>query len=90
MRAEKEKKFKELQTKRGTQEYEEWFLNYKPNAESDKKKLKTTVLKNVKTINSNSISNRKTSKNQKMKTTKTIKKRRKNKSNKKRKGLFHF
>ena len=87
MRAEKAKKFKELQTKRGTQEYEEWFLNYKPNTESDKKKLKTTVLKNVKTTNS---SNTKTSKNQKMKTTKTIKKRRKNKSNKKRKGLFHF
>ena len=94
MRAEKAKKFKELQTKRGTQEYEEWFLNYKPNAETGKKKVKTTILKNVKTSNSNSNgnsnSNVKTSKNQKMKTAKTIKKRRKNKSNKKRKGLFHF
>jgi hypothetical protein len=30
MRAEKAKKFKELQTKKGTPEYEEWFLNYKP------------------------------------------------------------
>ena len=92
MRAEKAKKFKELQTKRGTQEYEEWFLNYKPNAETDKKKLKTTVLKNVKTSSSTTTSNssKKTNKNQKMKTTKTIKKRRKNKSNKKRKGLFHF
>jgi len=30
MRAEKAKKFKELQTKRDTREYEEWFLNYKP------------------------------------------------------------
>lgn len=86
MRAEKAKKFKELQTKKGTKEYEEWFLNYKPNAETDKKKLKTTVLKKVKTSNSNM----KTSKNQKIKGTKTIKKRKKNKSHKKRKGLFHF
>jgi hypothetical protein len=30
MRAEKAKKFKELQDKRGTPEYEEYFLNYKP------------------------------------------------------------
>jgi hypothetical protein len=30
MRAEKAKKFKELQTKKGTPDYEEWFLNYKP------------------------------------------------------------
>jgi hypothetical protein len=86
MRAEKAKKFKELQTKRGTPEYEEWFLNYKPNAETDKKKLKTTLLKKVK----NSNSNTKTSKNQKTKGTKTIKKRKKKKSHKKRKGLFYF
>ena len=88
MRAEKAKKFKELQTKRGTLEYEEWFLNYKPNAESDKKKLKTTVIKNLKT--SSSSSNIKTSKNKKMKTIKTKKNRKKNKSHKKRKGLFYF
>jgi len=37
MRAEKAKKFKELQTKKGTPEYEEWFLNYKP--ENAKEKL---------------------------------------------------
>ena len=36
MRAQKAKKFKELQTKRGTHEYEEFFLNYKP--ETMKKK----------------------------------------------------
>ena len=30
MRAQKAEKFKELQKKRGTLEYEEWFLNYKP------------------------------------------------------------
>jgi len=37
MRAEKAKKFKELQTKKGTLEYEEWFLNYKP--ENTKEKM---------------------------------------------------
>ena len=30
MRAEKAKKFKELSNKRGTPEYESWFLNYRP------------------------------------------------------------
>lgn len=30
MRAEKAKKFKELKDKRGSREFEEWFLNYKP------------------------------------------------------------
>jgi hypothetical protein len=30
MRTEKAKKYKELKDKRGTREYEEWFLNYRP------------------------------------------------------------
>jgi hypothetical protein len=30
MRAEKAKKFKELKDKKGSREFEEWFLNYKP------------------------------------------------------------
>jgi hypothetical protein len=30
MRSEKAKKFKELKDKRGTHEYESWFLNYRP------------------------------------------------------------
>ena len=30
MRAQKAEKFKELKDKRGTREYEEWFLNYRP------------------------------------------------------------
>jgi hypothetical protein len=34
MRAEKAKKFKELQDKRGTAEFEEHFLNYKPTSSS--------------------------------------------------------
>jgi hypothetical protein len=89
MRAEKAKKFKELQTKKGSPEYEEWFLNYKPGVESDKKKIKTTVIKKLKTTSSSS-STMKTSKNKKMKTTKTKKNKKKNKSHKKRKGLFYF
>jgi hypothetical protein len=32
MRAEKAIKYAELTTKKGTREYDEWFLNYKPNA----------------------------------------------------------
>ena len=32
MRSEKAKKFRELKGKRGTREYEEWFLNYRPDA----------------------------------------------------------
>jgi hypothetical protein len=44
MRAQKAKKFKELQTKRGTREYEEWFLNYKPEFIKEKS---SANLKNV-------------------------------------------
>jgi len=51
IRAEKAEKFKELSGKRGTREYEEWFLKYNPNAlkekmEKDENKSKKTV-KNV-------------------------------------------
>jgi hypothetical protein len=49
MRAEKAEKFKELKNKKGTKEYDEWFLNYRP----DDKKLKSVSasksLKNLKT-----------------------------------------
>ena len=38
MRTEKAKKYKELNDKRGTHEYEEWFLNYRP--EKTKKDIK--------------------------------------------------
>jgi hypothetical protein len=34
MRAEKAKKFKELKDKRGTREYEAWFLNYRPDKQN--------------------------------------------------------
>ena len=48
MRAEKAKKYKELLSKRGTKEFEEWFLNYRPIEKSGKKSSKT--LKNTKTV----------------------------------------
>ena len=40
MRAEKAAKFKELKEKRGTLEYEEWFLTYRP---GDKKQIKQKI-----------------------------------------------
>jgi hypothetical protein len=36
MRTEKAKKYKELKEKRGTKEYEEWFLNYRPDKTNKK------------------------------------------------------
>jgi hypothetical protein len=40
MRAEKAAKFKELKEKRGTLEYEEWFLTYRP---GDKKQIRQKI-----------------------------------------------
>jgi hypothetical protein len=69
MKAEKARKFKELKDKKGSKEYEEWFLNYKPTnipqndkntTRSNKKTTKKTTRKNTK-------------KNTKNKTTKTKK-----------------
>jgi len=41
MRAKKAEKFKELKDKKGTKEYEEWFLNYRPDEIHKKSELKT-------------------------------------------------
>ena len=46
MRSEKASKYKELKNKKGTAEYEEWFLNYNP---SNKKETKTNTKKTKKT-----------------------------------------
>ena len=40
MRNEKSKKFEELKTKRGSREFEEWFLRYAPGEKSKEKKAK--------------------------------------------------
>ena len=37
LRAEKASKFKELKNKKGTKEYDEWFLNYRPEDKGEKK-----------------------------------------------------
>jgi hypothetical protein len=51
MRAEKAEKFKELKNKKGTKEYDEWFLNYRPEDKSGNKSEKTKqVLKSSKTV----------------------------------------
>ena len=50
MRNEKSKKFEELKNKKGTREYEEWFLRYTPGEkEKGKKELKTKKDKRKKT-----------------------------------------
>jgi hypothetical protein len=43
MRSEKTEKYKELKEKRGTYEYDMWFLNYNPKTQS--KKVSTTKTK---------------------------------------------
>jgi hypothetical protein len=49
MRAEKAKKFKELQDKRGTPEFEEYFLNYKPTSSSSSSSSFSSSKKSKKT-----------------------------------------
>jgi hypothetical protein len=59
MRAQKAKKFKELQAKKGTRDYEEWFLNYKPETMknkiegTDKSKNSKKYIKTTKTAKTN-------------------------------------
>jgi hypothetical protein len=48
LRAEKAEKFKVLKNKKGTKEYDEWFLNYRPEDKFEKKNTKNT--KNTKSI----------------------------------------
>ena len=43
MRSEKTAKFKELKDKKGTSEYEKWFLNYRPEVNTIKKHTQTNV-----------------------------------------------
>ena len=45
MRNEKSKKYEELKSKRGTREYEEWFLRYAPGEKNKVKKEKENTKK---------------------------------------------
>ena len=88
MRAEKAKKFKELQTKKGTRDYEEWFLNYKPETMKHKiardNKNNKNIIKKLKS--KNTVKTNKTNKTNKTKKNKTQRK----KSVQKSKNLFNF
>ena len=48
LRAKKAEKFKELKNKKGTKEYDEWFLNYRPDDKT--KKSSSKILKMSKTL----------------------------------------
>jgi hypothetical protein len=82
MRAEKAEKFIELKEKKGTPEYDEWFLRYRPidNSDADKN---TNKNKN----NNNNNNNKKTRRNQHV-FNKTRSSKKSNKSKKKKKGFF--
>jgi hypothetical protein len=51
MRAEKTEKFAELKDKKGTPEYEEWFLRYRPLDPVETKIKKTTKTKTTNKTN---------------------------------------
>jgi hypothetical protein len=50
LRAEKAEKFKELKNKKGTKEYDEWFLNYRPEDKIEKNKSFSKDVKTVKRV----------------------------------------
>jgi hypothetical protein len=85
MRAQKAAKFKELQNKKGTEEYEEWFLNYKPNNKDYKKEMQ-------KEIDKQDEKDEKIRKHNKGKKNKTYKNREKKskKNTKRNKNIFSF
>lgn len=89
IRTQKAEKFKELMGKKGTTEYDEWFLKYNPN--SERKKTKTRVLEKVKPeimLSPDAIREKKTK--QKKTVNKHFKKFKKRRSFKKRKTFEKF
>jgi len=62
MRAEKAHKYKELSAKRGTKEFEEWFLNYRPGEKKPLKIPKTQKNQKIKSKKRNPEKKRKTKK----------------------------
>jgi len=76
MRAEKTNKFKELKEKRGSREFEEWFLNYSPSPKNEINAKDLNVLKKTKKI----------TKTMKTKKTKKTKKQRKTRQKRGKKG----
>lgn len=64
IRANKSKKYKELKASKNKEEFNEWFLNYKPEDKFGEKKELTDINKKIKT---NKTPNKKTNKNKKIK-----------------------
>jgi hypothetical protein len=88
MRAEKAIKFKELKTKKGTREYEEWFLNYKPEFLKESNPIKENKESNKQPKTVKEIKPKKFKKTNQPKTVKN--KKRKHKKTVKSKELFNF
>ena len=65
LRAEKAEKFKELKSKKGTREYDEWFLNYRPEDKTEDNPEKTTPVSKTIQKKKKTIKNKKTAKNKK-------------------------
>ena len=68
IRANKSKKYKELKASKNKEEFNEWFLNYKPEDKFGEKKELTDINKKIKTNKTpNKKTNKKTNKNKKIK-----------------------
>ena len=66
MRAEKALKFRELKEKKGTKEYDEWFLSYRPDGSTENPGRKNKTIKKSRTIrNSTTTKKNKTRTNKK-------------------------
>ena len=63
LRAEKAAKFKELKDKKGTKEYEAWFLNYRPDQKNEKRDSGEKDKKSTKISSKSSESSKKTNTN---------------------------
>jgi len=86
VRAEKTKRYKELGSKRGTKEWEYYFLNYKPGEKKHSNfKNETTTKRSDKTKKTKNKSKKRTTRKSKKKTKHKTKKRKKKKS-----GFFNF
>jgi len=85
IRAEKTKMYKELKKKRGSKEWDYYFLNYKP-GEKDEKDEKKAVKKTRKSHSTNKKAKKRTHKNK----SKKIKKKKKSKKKRKKTGFLNF
>ena len=85
LRAEKAEKFKELKNKKGTTEYDEWFLNYRPEDKFENKTEKNIITKKIAPTNEKK---KKTIKKKHKKKNYTLNFWGKNKTTKNKKGIY--